>query len=131
MAGCSAQPGAVPGPATAGTPSETFRPSPTPRCVPADQAASAAGRVVTVCGVLAEVTYRPGTTGQPTFFNFERPYPNPVFVAVLWGENRAKFIPAPEQAFRAGSRLCVTGRVELYRGTAQVELTDPTQIRPC
>jgi len=91
--------------------------------VPAAEAASAAGRVVTVCGLLAEAAYRPATAGQPTFLNFERPYPNSVFVAVVWGENRPKFNPAPEKAFAVGDRLCVTGRVELYRGTAQV--------RPC
>ncbi len=106
-------------------------PDATPVCLPAAEAASAAGRVVTVCGVLAETAYRRGTAGQPTFLNFERPYPNPVFVAVVWGENRPKFNPAPEKAFAVGDRLCVTGRVELYRGTAQVEVTDPAQVRPC
>ncbi len=131
MAGCSARPVTNPSPAPSGVPSQALLPTPTPACVPAAQAASAAGRVVTVCGVLVEVTYRPGTAGRPTFLNFERPYPNPVFVAVVWGENRAKFKPAPEQAFQAGSRLCVTGRVDLYRGTAQVEVTDPNQIQPC
>jgi DNA/RNA endonuclease YhcR with UshA esterase domain len=100
-------------------------------CVPIGEAAAVAGRRVTVCGNLAEVTYRPGTAGQPTFLNFGRPYPNPTFVAVIWGEARPRFDPVPEARFLPGQRLCVSGEVELYRGTPQVVITDPVQVRPC
>ncbi len=86
---------------------------------------------MTVCGDLAEVAYRPGVTGQPTFLNFGKPYPASPFVAVIWGQSRPRFDPAPEVRFRPGQRLCLTGRLELYRGTAQIVVTDPAQVEPC
>lgn len=124
LVGCSAPAPGVAPPAASPTVAAD------PDCVPVGAAASAAGRWATVCGPLAEVAYRPGTAGQATFLNFGRPDPNPAFVAVVRGEHRPKFDPPPEARFRPGQRPGVSGRVELDRGTPQVEVTDPAQIRP-
>lgn len=132
LTACGAAPARTSGPAPpADTPAPAGASPAVGECVPTAEAAAAAGRWVTVCGNLAEVTYRPGTAGQPTFLNFGRPYPNPTFVAVIWGEARPRFDPVPEARFRPGQRLCVSGQVEVYRGTPQVVITDPAQLRPC
>jgi DNA/RNA endonuclease YhcR with UshA esterase domain len=69
--------------------------------------------------------------GRPTFLNFDRPFPNHTFTALIWGNNRGKFNPPPERSYGAGVRVCVTGLVETFRGKPQIEVTDPGQIRAC
>jgi DNA/RNA endonuclease YhcR with UshA esterase domain len=112
------------------------RPQPTattagPTCVSSSVASSSVGRRVTVCGTVADASYRPDVNGRPTFLNFDRPYPNHTFTALVWGENRGKFPVAPEQQFGVGKRVCVTGLVELYSGKPQIVVSDPGQIRLC
>src|SRR5579862_7834703 len=49
------------------------------------------GQVATVCGLVASAKYASETKGQPTFLNLDKPYPNHVFTAVIWGKNRGAF----------------------------------------
>jgi hypothetical protein len=95
--------------------------------VPQD-AVQHAGQTATVCGVVRSARYAPRTHAQPTFLNLDQPYPHQVFTVVIFGHVRSKF-GSPEVAF-AGKRVCDTGRIELYRGTAEMILNDPTQLRP-
>jgi DNA/RNA endonuclease YhcR with UshA esterase domain len=59
--------------------------------------------------------------------NLDRPYPHPVFTALVWGEDRVKF-GEPERL--EGRRVCVTGMIKLYRGEAKIILRDPRQLQP-
>jgi len=83
---------------------------------------------VTVCGVVASALYSPRTRAQPTFLNLGQPYPHQVFTVTIFGDERAKF-GEPEVTF-AGKRTCATGRIEMYRGKAEMILNDPAQLRP-
>lgn len=56
------------------------------------------------------------------------PYPDHVFTVVIWGENGDKFENPPERFFD-GKTIYVTGKIETYRGKAQIEVRDPSQIR--
>jgi hypothetical protein len=85
------------------------------------------GQVVTVCGHVASVKYASDTKGQPTFLNLDKPYPNHVFTAVIWGKNRAAFSYAPESL--AGRRICVSGTVQLYRERAEIAVSGPEQVK--
>jgi hypothetical protein len=78
-----------------------------------ENAAQHVGQTGTVCGVVASAHYAAHSRGQPTFLNLDRPYPHPVFTALVWGEDRAKF-GQPEQL--EGRRVCVTGMIKRYRG---------------
>jgi len=91
------------------------------------QAKDHVGETATVCGLVASTRYAPASNGQPTFLNLERAYPNQIFTVVIWGRNRAKF-RQPDREYD-GKKICVTGRIESYRGTPQIEATTPTQIR--
>ena len=84
-----------------------------------DNAANHVGQTETVCGVVASTHYAPHSRGQPTFLNFDHPYPNEDFTAVIWGEHRSAF-PAPEAM--QGQKVCVTGAIRLYRGRPEVIL---------
>jgi hypothetical protein len=84
------------------------------------------GDQATVCGKVASALYAASSRGRPTFLNLDKPYPNPVFTALIWGGNRAKF-GAPEDTYR-DKTICVTGKITEYRGTPQIVIFDPSQL---
>jgi hypothetical protein len=91
-----------------------------------DQAPYHIGKTATVCGVVASTRYASGTKGQPTFLNFDVPYPRQVFTVVIWGSDRPKF-GTPETALM-GKHACATGTIQLFRGKAEIVASDPRQI---
>ena len=95
--------------------------------VAAARAHEVIGKEATVCGRISDASYRSSIGGRPTFLNFDRPYPNHTFTVVIWGDVRDRFEKAPEAMFE-GAHVCVTGRVETYRGKPQIVLRDPKQI---
>jgi hypothetical protein len=92
---------------------------------PAD-AASHIGESATICGVVASAKFAAGSRSQPTFVDLDRPYPNAVFTAVIFGDDRPKF-GAPERSLQ-GKRVCVTGQIRDYRGRSEIILSDPRQM---
>jgi hypothetical protein len=84
------------------------------------------GEKATVCGSVVSTHYAPGTKGQPTFLNLDKPYPNRVLTVMMWGENRSKF-GTPESAYK-GKRICVTGKITEYRRVPEIVADDPGQI---
>ena len=91
------------------------------------QAKDHIGETATVCGVVASARYAASSRGRPTFLNLDKPYPNQLFTVVIWGEVRPRFSEPPERAFD-GKRICVTGRIELYRGAPQITVQEPSAI---
>jgi DNA/RNA endonuclease YhcR with UshA esterase domain len=85
------------------------------------------GEKATVCGLVASTHYASSSNGEPTFLNLGEAYPDHVFTAVIWGENREKF-NAPEVKYR-GKNVCVTGKIKSYRGIAQIILYSEKQIQ--
>lgn len=90
-----------------------------------DQAPLHLGETATVCGVVASTRYPVKTKGQPTFLNFDQPYPRQVFTVVIWGD-RPKF--GTRETALMGKRACATGTIESYRGKAEIIATDPRQL---
>jgi len=95
------------------------------RLTPADAKAHI-GEQATVCGTVASATYAARSKGQPTFLNLDKPYPNQAFTVVIWGSDRAKF-GQPETKFK-NKRICVTGKIQEYRGGAEIVARDEKQI---
>ena len=104
-------------------------------CRAADVASSAArfsvGKTVTICGVVSGASYQGSVNGRPTFINFDLPFPNQTFTALIWGDRRGNFSPPPEQQFSAGKCVRVTGLVESYQGNPEIIVTSPSQISLC
>jgi len=96
--------------------------------IPSLDAARHVGETVTICGPVVAASHFDHIRGEPTFLNFDRPHPNQSFTVVIWGENNAKFERPPHRMF-AKRTVCVTGRVETYKGKPQIEVRDPDQIR--
>lgn len=99
----------------------------TPR-IPAAEAARHVGELRTVCGHVASAASITSAKGAPTFLNLGRPYPDQDFTVVIWESSRARFERPPERLFDRRS-ICVTGRIEMYRGRPQIVVEDPEQIR--
>ena len=97
-----------------------------------EEAAKFVGQEKTVCGKVASanhpgVSYTSNLTEQPTFLNFNKPYPNQVFTATILGMDRGKFEKPPETL--SGREICVTGMIQSYRGQAEIIVKEPSQIK--
>lgn len=84
------------------------------------------GETATVCGEVVSTRYAESSKGQPTFLNLDKPYPNQIFTAVIWGENRSKF-GKPEDDYK-GKQICVSGKITAYAGQPEIVATEPKQI---
>lgn len=105
--------------------------SPPPEELPTYTAREAGGHVgehARVCGTVVDAAYVPTVGGEPTFLNLEEPHPEPVFTALIWGDDRPRFGAPPERAFR-GRHICVTGEIESHEGRAEIVVRRPGQIR--
>jgi DNA/RNA endonuclease YhcR with UshA esterase domain len=81
------------------------------------------GEDVVVEGRVASVyTSRKGNT----FLNFEQPYPDQVFTAVLFRQNRRLF---GDLRRYEGRVVRVSGRIKLYRGKPEIILDSPSQLQ--
>jgi micrococcal nuclease len=61
------------------------------------------------------------------FLNFEKPYPNQCFTAVIFRSNLYKFIQNPENYY-LNKRMRFFGKVKEYQGRPEIILEDPSQI---
>ena len=84
------------------------------------------GENAKVCGVVASAKYSPRTRGAPTFLNLDKPYPQQVFTAVVWGSSRSRFPNPPESL--GGARICVSGPITSFRGKPEIVVSSPSQI---
>lgn len=92
-----------------------------PSCYTPAQALAHVGEQACVEGTVTNALYAARSNGRPTFLDFGSD-----FTAVIWQEDRPKFNPPPETL--RGRRLRVSGRIESYRGKAQIIVRDPSQL---
>jgi micrococcal nuclease len=94
-------------------------------------------RIVTVEGTVVRGFYAEASKGKPTFLDFHDPYQG-WFTCVIWEEDRetgelirerfvAAFPPGPESYF-LDKMVRVKGRINIYQGTPEMVLTEPSQI---
>ena len=86
------------------------------------------GKEATVCGKVASARWAMNSNRRPTFLNLDAAYPKQLFTVVIFEEDRAKFVPAAEEQFK-DKDICVTGKIGEFRGTPEIVVTDPKQIR--
>jgi len=70
--------------------------------------------------------YEANEQNQPTLLDLGKPYPNAIFTAVIYRDNRQKF-GAPETSLRS-KRICVTGPISDHLGKPEIVLTNPSQL---
>lgn len=89
-------------------------------------AAKHVGETATVCGVVASAKFLANSPSQPTLLNLDEPYPDQVFTAVIFGDDRPKF--GKSETTLLGKRICVTGVIRLHRELPEIILKDPRQL---
>ena len=92
--------------------------------ITAQEAKKHVGENATVCGRIASERKASNSKGQPTFINLDAAYPNQIFTALVWGEDRARVGELPGE----GARLCVQGVIADYKGIPQIVVRDKNQI---
>ncbi len=85
------------------------------------------GKQMTVCGMVTGTYFAMSSKGAPTFINLDKPYPDNVFTAVIWDDDRAQFTDAPEVYYKDKS-ICVSGTIKTYKGKAEIVVKTPSQI---
>jgi len=94
-----------------------------------DEAKFYIGEYKIVCGKVIDTYYASSTSGQPTFINIGQPYPDVNrFTVIIWGENRYNF-PSNLESYYYAETICVSGSIENYQGSAQIEATSSSQIK--
>jgi hypothetical protein len=94
-----------------------------------NQAKSYVGLTKTVKGAVKGTTYASSTSGQPTFLNIGKNYPNRArFTVVIWGKYRSAF-PSNLGAYCRGKTVLATGRIRMYQGSAQMFISSPSKLR--
>ena len=93
-----------------------------------EEAQGYVGKVKTVCGKVASTHYANKSKGRPTFINLSKPYPSQVFTVVIWGSDRSKFEEPPDFLYQ-DKEVCVTGKIAVFRGTPEIIVKDPSQIK--
>lgn len=92
-----------------------------------EEASSHVGDSVHVCGKVYEVKFFKTASTSYTFINLGAPYPRQLLSIVIAKDARAAFEKTPEELFENKS-ICVDGKIELYKGRPQIEVTDKKQV---
>jgi hypothetical protein len=77
--------------------------------------------------VVTSAHYAPRSKRQPTFLNLDKAYPDHIFTAVIWQEDRAKF-GTPETELK-GKQICVNGKIQEYQGKPEIILSEKAQLK--
>ena len=92
--------------------------------IPAAEAKNHIDKEVTVEGVVGDVHH--AASGRAIFIEIGGRYPGNPFSAVLFKDNFSKF---PNVDSLAGKTVDITGKIQDYRGIAEIILNDPAQIK--
>jgi Protein of unknown function (DUF3761) len=88
--------------------------------IPAAEASKHVGEQGTVCGKVSGTYTATSAKGSPTFIDFDKPYPNETFTAVIWERDKATVGNVPKDGM-----LCVKGAIIDYRGRSEIVLHSP------
>jgi DNA/RNA endonuclease YhcR with UshA esterase domain len=105
-----------------GTSTNVTAKSTEPIKVTAPEAKDHIGANALVTGTIADVYKKSG----PYRLNFEQPYPNQVFTAVIFARNTNDF---PEIDKLKGKKVQVSGKIADYRGHPEIVLNSTNQLK--
>jgi len=93
------------------------------------QAKRYVGLTKTVKGPVEGTKYASSSKGRPTFLNIGKNYPNRArFMVVIWGKYRSAFPFRPEVFYR-GKTVLATGKIRMYKGSAEMFVRSPSKLR--
>jgi hypothetical protein len=86
------------------------------------------GKTVTVCGEIFSGRYLESSKTTPTLLNMGAAYPKQPLTIVIPQDVRRTMGFRPEELLK-NKHVCVTGKITKYQGTAQIVITDKSQLR--
>lgn len=93
-----------------------------------DSISSHIGDSITVCSKVFSTRYLDRSNRQPTFLDIGADYPNSLLTVVIFGDDREKFTGFPEVLY-ANKNICVTGKLQDFKGRPEIIVTSPDQIK--
>ena len=93
-----------------------------------EQVKQRVGDSVTVCGSVDGTRYLVTADNSPTFLNMGGEYPKQLLTVVIWADIREQIKGKPELDFK-NKNICITGRIELYKGSPQIVIKKAEQIK--
>jgi aspartyl/asparaginyl-tRNA synthetase len=91
--------------------------------IPADSAAKYIGQNVTICAGVFGVK----SLDKLSFINLGAAYPKSPLTIVIFAKDLPNFKASPESLFTNKS-VCVTGKLEDFKGKTQIVITRPEEI---
>lgn len=92
-----------------------------------NEASRYSGSVASFSGPVVEVVHRSDIKGAPTWINVGRAYPDKARMTLLvWGKDLSAFGGSLQRL--QGRTICATGRMGVYGGAAEMEVSNPSQI---
>ena len=110
---------ATPRIAAADVPAAPTAPPLPPIKIKTTEAAQHIGELATVCGPIIGKHTADQSNGKPTFINFDRPFPDPGFTALIWATDSPAVGEFPETG-----NACVTGTITTYHGNPEIIVHD-------
>jgi endonuclease G len=83
------------------------------------------GEKTCVCGTVVSTKY--SEKSSATFLNLDKKFPNQIFSVTIWGNARKNFSYLPEEELK-DQKICVTGTIELSKGTPSINVTNEKAI---
>lgn len=95
--------------------------------VSADSLSYYEGQLIRVCATVTGIHVSTGKS-ETTFINFGEPFPNNSFSLVIFQKDAESFSYKPAE-FLDNKKLCITGKVEMYKGKPEIIITNEKHIR--
>lgn len=92
--------------------------------IPPEDCPKHLGETVTIEGTVSEVHH--AASGRATFIDMGGRYPNNTFAAVIFKDDADKF---PNIDTLPGKVIDITGRAKDYRGSCEIIVNDPAQLK--
>jgi hypothetical protein len=92
-----------------------------------DEAAKHVGETVKVCGKIYGGRFFETSNNCPTLLNMGAAYPASPITIMITLDVRNKLGYVPEQQLKE-KNICVSGKVELFKGKPEIIVTDASQI---
>jgi len=95
--------------------------------VPLDSVQFYEGKEITVCAKVTD-TYVSKTNEGTTFVNFGNPYPKSTFTVVIFEADLPNFKYTPS-VYLKEKKVCITGKVKIYKGKPEIIVNKEEQIK--
>ncbi len=89
-----------------------------------DKAGEYTGKTFIVVGPVVKITKPKGVRGNPTWIDIGAAFPDARRLTLVLWEDQASNFPMVKQDL-LGKNICVLGRIDIYKGSSQIELKKP------